>query len=590
MKVLLLLVVLPLAWAQFPAVCNNDVSLMSKTCCPNNCFRNESRGMCIDVTTTVMEGWKEENGIVEKVCNRDVDGVPQDVRCQWPIRVFNMVCSCTNGWGGYDCSQCDFGYILNAAGDRCVKRTDNQLRVRRNFISLTTEKQKKYISVLRRAKNEAVKEWSVVVEEPTDSSGTVKLQDVSVYDMLVIHHFLATREKDNEQCNADSNFNGIDFAHEGPTFLTWHRYYLLIVERELHRVAKDMGINGFELAYWDWSSSENIFESDLFGTPDYSSTPDTVSGGLFNGDDWPVLCNDHYEEFLADKNGESMNRKDCAMVRKLCNVSANRAEKISLRRGFIKSQKPSDKPFLPDSSTIKMALTAREYTGDTGFGNRTEGFVELCTSRDNGQALCRFRITDGKTSTHNNLHNAVHIYIGGHMRDVPTASNDPIFFLHHANIDRIFEAWLRKFNSGSVPNYEPDGGAVHPGHGYDDYLVPFFPLRTNKDMYNLSSHLGFQYDTLPEIAFTDSDNLLPCPFPRIAESCKCYKGGTPGAVNSDTNPTSNTNSPSRTTSPPSRTTPPNPGSQGSGFHVSLYLISVAGTCAVLIVSKLSDIL
>ena len=577
MRVLLLLAVLPLAWTQFPAVCNNEESLSKKKCCPNDCFSTMSRGMCIDVTTTVMEGWNSGNDIVNRVCNR----VPQDVRCQWPIRVFNRVCNCINGWGGYDCSQCDFGYILDAAGNGCVKRTDNQLRVRRNFTRLTRDKQEKYIKVLKRAKNEPVKEWSVVVEEPTDSSGTVTLQNVSVYDMLVIHHFLATREKDNDQCKSDANFKGIDFAHEGPTFLTWHRYYLLIVERELQRVAKDMGINDFELAYWDWSSSE-MFTQELFGTPDYSRTPGIVSGDLFNVNDWPVLCNDHYEEFLADKNGEKMNRKECAMVRKLCDVSANRAQRKLLRRGFIKDKTSSyvEKPFLPDSSTIKMALTAPKYTDDTGFGfgNRTEGFVELCAGE--GKLFCRFRIQDGDKATHNNLHNAVHIYIGGHMRDVPTASNDPIFFLHHANIDRIFEAWLRKFNTINTPNYEPEGGATHPGHGPDDYLVPFFPLRTNRDMYNLSSLLGFKYDTLPEIASTDSDNVDDCEF-RVPDSDMCNKQGTkPSAVDSNTNPTITTNRPS----------PTKPRSQGSGFHVSLYLISVAGTCAVLIVSQLSDIL
>ena len=585
MRVLLLLAVLPLALAQFPAVCNNDASLASKRCCPNNCFSSdidrESRGTCTDVTTTVMKGWNNGNDIVNRVCNRNVAGVRQDVRCQWPIRVFNWVCICTNGWGGYDCSQCDFGYILNAAGNECVKRTDNQLRVRRNFMNLTSDKREKYISVLKRAKKELEKDikWSVVVEEPTDSSGTVKLQDVSVYDMLVIHHFLATREKDNDKCKKDATFKGIDFAHEGPTFLTWHRYYLLIVERELQRVAKDMGINDFELAYWDWSSRE-MFTQELFGTPDYSSTPGIVSGDLFNVNDWPVLCNDHYEEFLDDKNGEKMNRKECAMVRKLCNVSANRAQRKLLRRGFIKDKTSSyvEKPFLPDSTTIKMALTAPEYTGDTGFGNRTEGFVELCTR--NKMAYCRFRILDGDDTTHNNLHNAVHIYIGGHMRDVPTASNDPIFFLHHANIDRIFEAWLRKFNTINRPNYEPEGGATHPGHGPDDYLVPFFPLRTNRDMYNLSSLLGFKYDTLPEIASTDSDNVGECEF-RVPDSDLCDKQGTkPSAVDSTTNPTN----------PTITTKAPGPGNQGSGFHVSLYLISVAGTCAVLIVSKLSDIL
>ena len=558
MRVLLLLAVLPLAWTQFPAVCNNDESLSKKKCCPNECFSNVSRGMCIDVTTTVMEGWNSDNDIVKKVCN--TSRVPQDVRCQWPIRVFNMVCSCNEGWGGYDCSQCDFGYIDNGNGG-CVKRTDNQLRVRRDFTKLNVTNQKDYISVLKRAKNEPVKEWSVVVEEPnaTDSSGTVKLQDVSVYDMLVIHHFLATREKDNDQCQDLDMFSDIDFAHEGPTFLTWHRYYLLIVERELQRVAEDMGIHDFELAYWDWSSSQ-MFTPALFGTPDYSSGSDPidVSGGLFNGNDWPVLCNYHYEKFLAGKKGVTPGEKECEMVRKLCNVSANREEEISLERGFIKDESSmiQDEPFLPDSSTIKMALTAPNYTGDKGFGNRTEGFVELCAGE--GKLFCRFRIEGGKNATHNNLHNAVHIYIGGHMRDVPTASNDPIFFLHHANIDRIFEAWLRSSN-GSVPDYEPEGGAIHPGHGPDDYLVPFFPLRTNKDMYNFSSHLGFKYDTLPEIASTDSDNVDECEF-RDPDSDMCDKQGTKP-----------------------------PGNQGSGFHVSLYLISVAGTCAVLIVSKLSDI-
>ena len=37
-------------------------------------------------------------------------------------------------------------------------------------------------------------------------------------------------------------------------------------------------------------------------------------------------------------------------------------------------------------------------------------------------------------------HNAVHIKLGFHMRNM-TSPNDPIFFLHHANIDRIWAEW-----------------------------------------------------------------------------------------------------------------------------------------------------
>lgn len=39
------------------------------------------------------------------------------------------------------------------------------------------------------------------------------------------------------------------------------------------------------------------------------------------------------------------------------------------------------------------------------------------------------------------VHNAVHGYIGGYMGAVEIAAFDPIFWLHHANIDRLFAIW-----------------------------------------------------------------------------------------------------------------------------------------------------
>lgn len=39
-------------------------------------------------------------------------------------------------------------------------------------------------------------------------------------------------------------------------------------------------------------------------------------------------------------------------------------------------------------------------------------------------------------------HGAVHVTIGGQMGSVPTAANDPIFWLHHCNIDRLWSRWL----------------------------------------------------------------------------------------------------------------------------------------------------
>ena len=39
-----------------------------------------------------------------------------------------------------------------------------------------------------------------------------------------------------------------------------------------------------------------------------------------------------------------------------------------------------------------------------------------------------------------NTHNLVHVWIGGDMGPA-SSPNDPVFFLNHCNVDRIWEAW-----------------------------------------------------------------------------------------------------------------------------------------------------
>jgi len=43
-------------------------------------------------------------------------------------------------------------------------------------------------------------------------------------------------------------------------------------------------------------------------------------------------------------------------------------------------------------------------------------------------------------------HDMVHVMIGGAMGDPRTAALDPIFWLHHANIDRLWQVWLNQGN------------------------------------------------------------------------------------------------------------------------------------------------
>ena len=49
--------------------------------------------------------------------------------------------------------------------------------------------------------------------------------------------------------------------------------------------------------------------------------------------------------------------------------------------------------------------------------------------------------TDSRAGTASAVHNRVHVWVGGDMAPA-TSPNDPVFYLNHCNVDRIWEAWM----------------------------------------------------------------------------------------------------------------------------------------------------
>jgi Mg-chelatase subunit ChlD len=79
------------------------------------------------------------------------------------------------------------------------------------------------------------------------------------------------------------------------------------------------------------------------------------------------------------------------------------------------------------------------------------------------------------------LHDGIHNWIGdtfttptgqvlgGHMSFPAVSVNDPVFFLHHANVDRLWAIWQRK---SPTPAYVPTSGA-NAGHNAPDVMSQF---------------------------------------------------------------------------------------------------------------------
>jgi tyrosinase len=50
------------------------------------------------------------------------------------------------------------------------------------------------------------------------------------------------------------------------------------------------------------------------------------------------------------------------------------------------------------------------------------------------------------------VHDEVHVWLGGTMSEIPFAAYDPLFFAHHAMIDRIWRLWQMRHPTSVVPH------------------------------------------------------------------------------------------------------------------------------------------
>jgi hypothetical protein len=135
-------------------------------------------------------------------------------------------------------------------------------------------------------------------------------------------------------------------------------------------------------------------------------------------------------------------------------------------------------------------------------------------------------ITPGKE---NELHNAVHLWVGGlivpggggtrvmgTMANVTSSPNDPVFFLHHSMIDRIWASWQARHG---VDSYLPRSGFDH--NNVDDLMHPYDEsgIRvTPTDVADIRE-LGYRYDS-------------QVPVPRRSTRPRSVTGGTWQALTS----------------------------------------------------------
>jgi tyrosinase len=143
--------------------------------------------------------------------------------------------------------------------------------------------------------------------------------------------------------------------------------------------------------------------------------------------------------------------------------------------------------FINDGSELPTPVVSDDL--DTALG-----FVEFMTAL----------FTGFSPSLEGSPHGAVHVLIGGNMGSVPTAANDPIFWLHHCNIDRIWNRWL---NLGGGRANPTDPAFLDQVYSYADAGGATATVRVRDIL--TSARLGYQYDDVPNPAAEATLALSP---------------------------------------------------------------------------------
>lgn len=246
-------------------------------------------------------------------------------------------------------------------------------------------------------------------------------------------------------------------AHRGSSFLPWHREFLLQLEEALRSVDSSI-----DLPYWDWT--EDAAMSDPTTAPIWSEG--FMGGNGVESDDWRVASGPFANSagnwpIPPDHDGPALRRQFGQML-----------------------------PSLPTKEDLALALAERFYDTPSynnspftlGFRNRLEGWI---TQRGDSRVK-----TPGSQ-----LHNRVHLWVGGSMAPM-SSPNDPVFFLHHCFVDKVWADWQEKQRNErpeAAPHYAPEQEGP-PGHNLDDVIRPW--SRRIRDVMDIST-LDYAYEQPP---------------------------------------------------------------------------------------------
>ncbi|KAK8104815.1 uncharacterized protein PG998_011848 [Apiospora kogelbergensis] len=285
---------------------------------------------------------------------------------------------------------------LSTKGVETDKCDMEQARVRREYSTLSNDAKLAYTRAVQ-----------CLMAKPPVTSVDKAPGARSRYDDMVATHINQTRT-----------------IHRSGSFLAWHRHYLWTFERALR---DECGYEGY-LPYWSWAkSSQDPLNSPYLDGSEYSQ------GG--NGEYEPHNCTTGLQSgLLCIEPGQG---GGCVKTGPYAGVMANLTATVPQWPGVT-----AKAPFSYDPRCIRHDISvplARTWSGD-------EHIVDLLRNplyqTDIGAFQDRLQYTGNATVGWYGLHQFGHFLLNGDPSgDFFNSPNEPLFWLHHSMVDRVWWTW-----------------------------------------------------------------------------------------------------------------------------------------------------
>ncbi|NJR38934.1 MAG: tyrosinase family protein [Leptolyngbyaceae cyanobacterium CSU_1_4] len=348
--------------------------------------------------------------------------------------------------------------------------SSSSLQVRKNVTYLTKSEKKAFTTALKTLKNTI----------PPNAT-------LSIYDQFVLQHVLTMGFRKRLGATGAAQGNP---AHSYPAFLPWHRQFLRQFETALQAIDPSVTI-----PYWDWTDPKAldiILQDDFLGPRGKGTLIEIPGKGRFEGgivnsglyDNWNLNENIHFDTVNMTTLGTKLLR-------------------------FV-AMPPC--PYPIPQNDVNALMQTHNYEI---FNALIEGAVTLSNNQFiPGWALhaCAHSVIGGSLVDPKNSMRQTRIL--GTMDSIPSSPYDPIFWLNHANVDRLWATWQDQGHTGesfypaknmpfghnrSDPMWPWDGGLSKPGqYGIGNLLPLLTPTSetvTAAAMLDFRK-LGYTYDTI----------------------------------------------------------------------------------------------